>query len=151
MTLIICSAFPLLLLLLWHPIPGLTRFADLNRLRDALIPLKCSTPFRPDLIGISEPDSRCSVTTISLYQNHLSKTCGSDFNLGQAHKHLQIQCNSFTKYAFNQKWHFMLFTTYYLKSYSDIGTKIISELESFCLQNNVMLKMVRMHVTEHTP
>ena len=26
------------------------------------------------------------------------------------------------------------------KSYSDIGTKIISELNSFCLQNNVMLK-----------
>ena len=26
------------------------------------------------------------------------------------------------------------------KSYSDIGTKIISELISFCLQNNVMLK-----------
>ena len=26
------------------------------------------------------------------------------------------------------------------KSYSDIGTKKISELNSFCLQNNVMLK-----------
>ena len=26
------------------------------------------------------------------------------------------------------------------KSYLDIGTKVISELNSFCLQNNVMLK-----------
>ena len=26
------------------------------------------------------------------------------------------------------------------KSYSDIGTKIILELNSFCLQNNVMIK-----------
>ena len=26
------------------------------------------------------------------------------------------------------------------KTYSDIGTKIISELNSFCLQNNIMLK-----------
>ena len=59
--------------------------------------------FQPDSIGGSEPDPGCSVTTISLYQNHLSKMCESDFNLGQAHKHLQIQYNSFTKYAFNQK------------------------------------------------
>ena len=57
----------------------------------------CSTPFQPDLIGGSEPDLGCSVTTQLLYQNHLSKMRGSDFNLGQAHKHLQIQCNSFTK------------------------------------------------------
>ena len=70
-----------------------------------------STPFRSNLIGGSEPDPGCFVTTISLYQNHLSKTRSSDFNLGQAYKHLQIQCNSFTKYAFNQKWHFMPFTT----------------------------------------
>ena len=34
----------------------------------------------------------------------------------------------------------MSFTTWYPKSYSDIGTRIISELNSFCLQNNVMLK-----------
>ena len=34
----------------------------------------------------------------------------------------------------------MLFTTKYPKSYSDIGTKIILELNFFCLQNNVMLK-----------
>ena len=34
----------------------------------------------------------------------------------------------------------MSFTTYYPKSYSDKGTKIISELNSFCLQNNVILK-----------
>ena len=34
----------------------------------------------------------------------------------------------------------MPFTTSYPKSYSNIGTKIISELNSFCIQNNVMLK-----------
>ena len=34
----------------------------------------------------------------------------------------------------------MPFTIEYPKSYSDIGTQIISELNSFCLQNNVMLK-----------
>ena len=34
----------------------------------------------------------------------------------------------------------MPFTTKSPKSYSDISTKIISELNSFCLQNNVMLK-----------
>ena len=34
----------------------------------------CSTPFRSDPIGRSEPDPGCSDTTISLYQNHLSKT-----------------------------------------------------------------------------
>ena len=60
--------------------------------------------------------------------------------MGKTHKHLQIQCNSFTKCAFNQKLHLMLFTTQYPKLYSDIGTKIISELNFFCLQNSVMLK-----------
>ena len=34
----------------------------------------------------------------------------------------------------------MSFTTKYLKSYTDIGTKIILKLNSFCLQNNVMLE-----------
>ena len=34
----------------------------------------------------------------------------------------------------------MPFTAKYPKSYLDIGTKIISELNSFCLQKNVMLK-----------
>ena len=34
----------------------------------------------------------------------------------------------------------MPFTTRYPKSYSNIGTKIISELNSFFLQNNVILK-----------
>ena len=65
----------------------------------------CSDPrARPEPIGGSEPKPwGRSVTTISLYQNHLSKIRESDFNLGQAHKPLQIQCNSFTKYAFNQK------------------------------------------------
>ena len=29
---------------------------------------------------------------------------------------------------------------FYAKSYSNTGTKIISELNSFCLQNNVMLE-----------
>ena len=33
-----------------------------------------------------------------------------------------------------------MFTTQYPKFYSDIGTKIILKLNSFCLQNNVMLK-----------
>ena len=65
------------------PEPGPTRLADLNR--------------NPETLGY--------------HYITLSKTSGSDFNLGQAHKHLQIQCNSFTKYAFNQKWHFMPFTT----------------------------------------
>ena len=37
----------------------------------------CSTPSRSDQIGGSEPDPGCSDTTISLYQNHLSKTNGS--------------------------------------------------------------------------
>ena len=50
--------------------------------------------FRFDPIGGFEPDPGCLVTTRSLYQNHLSNTHESDFNLGRAHKHLQIQCNS---------------------------------------------------------
>ena len=50
----------------------------------------CNAPFRTDPIGGSKPDPRCSITTQSLYQNHLSKMRGSDFNLGKAHKHLQI-------------------------------------------------------------
>ena len=59
--------------------------------------VECSISFRPDLIGGSELDPGCSVTTISLYQNHLSKTRGSDFNLGQAHKHLHL-----TKCIYNE-------------------------------------------------
>ena len=55
-----------------------------------------STPFRLDPIDRSKPDPGCSDTTKSLYQNHFSKTRGSDFNLWQVHKHLQIQCNYFT-------------------------------------------------------
>ena len=37
----------------------------------------CSSPFRSDPIGGSELDPGCYDTTISLYQNHLSKTNGS--------------------------------------------------------------------------
>ena len=106
-----------------------TRLAGPNRIQDASLP---KSFYQNHFIKI-------------IYQKHVeafsfSNICGSDFNLGQAHKHLQIQFNSFTKYAFNQKWHFMSFTTLYPKPYSDIGTKTISELNSFCLQNHVMLK-----------
>ena len=46
----------------------------------------------------------------------------------------------------------MPFTTKYPKLSSTIGTKIISKLNSFCLENTVMYKknIVRMHVIEHT-
>ena len=53
----------------------------------------CGDPrARSDPVGgfESKPWGR-PVTTQSLYQNHLSNTHGSNFNLGQAHKHLQIQ------------------------------------------------------------
>ena len=42
------------------------------REKEIIAPLFWSNP-----IGGSEPDPGCSVTTISLYQNHLSKTRGS--------------------------------------------------------------------------
>ena len=45
------------------PLFGPTRLAGPNRIRDALIPLKYSTPFRSDPICGSEPDPRCSNTT----------------------------------------------------------------------------------------
>ena len=74
---------------------------------------QCSTPFRSNPIGGSEPDPGCSDTTLSVatpepdpirwaepdrnpgtpdyHSITLSKMRGSDFKFGRAHKHLQIQ------------------------------------------------------------
>ena len=45
------------------PLFGPTRLGGPNRIRDALIPINCSTPFRSNPIGESEPDLGCSDTT----------------------------------------------------------------------------------------